>query len=52
MMNAFKLGRINHIVVEGRNAKVLSVTIGDHRISVFMNKKVDHNVVYKDLHLK
>ncbi|MDH5437288.1 MAG: hypothetical protein OEX76_00115 [Candidatus Bathyarchaeota archaeon] len=52
MMNAFKLGRINHIVVEGRNVKVLSLTIGDHRISVFMNKKVDHNIVYKDLHLK
>ena len=52
MMNAFKLGKVNHIVVEGRNVKVLSLTIGDHRISVFMNKKVDHNVVYKDLHLK
>lgn len=52
MTNTFELGRVNHIVVEGGNVKVLSLTIGDHRISVFMNKKVDHNAIYKDLRLK
>lgn len=52
MTNTFELGSVNHIVVEGENVKVLSLTIGDRRISVFMNKKVDHNVIYKDLHLK
>jgi len=52
MTNTFELGKVNHIVVEGENAKVLSLTIGDHRISIFMNKKVDHNTIYKDLRLK
>ena len=52
MTNAFELGRVDHIVLEGENVKVLSLTIGDHRISVFMNKNVDHNAVYKDLHMK
>jgi len=52
MTNAFDLGEIKNIVAEGENVKVLSLTIGDHRISVFMNKKVDHNAIYKDLRLK
>lgn len=52
MKNTFELGRVKHIVVEGGNLKVLSLTIGDHRISVFMDKKVDHNAIYKNLRLK
>ncbi|MFB0501900.1 MAG: hypothetical protein ACETVP_05460 [Candidatus Bathyarchaeia archaeon] len=52
MRTTFELGKVNHILVEGENVKVLSLTIGDQRISVFMNKKVDHNAIYKDLRLK
>ena len=52
MTDAFELGRVNNIVLEGGNIKVLSLTIGDNRISVFMNKKVDHNAIFKDLRLK
>jgi len=52
MTETFELGKIDHIVVEGGDVKVLSLAIDDHRVSVFMNKKVDHNAVYKDLHLK
>lgn len=52
MTTAFELGKVNHILVEGEGVKVLLLTIGDQRISVFMNKKVDHNVIYKDLRLK
>ncbi len=52
MKTAFELGKVDHILVEGEEVKVLSLTIGDHRISVFMNKKVDHNAIYKDLRLK
>lgn len=50
--NAFELGKVDHILVEGEDVKVLLLTIGDHRISVFMNKKVDHNAIYEDLRLK
>ncbi len=52
MTTTFELGKVNHILVEGEDVKVLSLTIGDQRISVFMNKKVDHNTIYKDLRLE
>ncbi len=52
MKTAFELGKVDHILVEGEEVKVLLLTIGDHRISVFMNKKADHNAIYRDLRLK
>lgn len=52
MTNTFELGKINNIVVEGKNVRLLSLTIGNHRVSVFMDKKVDHNAIYKNLRLK
>jgi len=52
MTTTFELGKVNHILVEGEDVKVLLLTIGDQRISVFMNKKVDHNAIYEDLRLK
>ncbi len=52
MTSTFELGKVNRILVEGEDVKVLSLTVGDQRISVFMNKKVDHNVIYKNLRLK
>jgi len=51
MISAFELGEVNNIVVEGKDVKVLSLTIGDNRISIFMNKNVNHNTIYKDLRL-
>jgi len=30
--------------------KVLTLTIDNNRVSIFMNKNVDHNTIYKDLH--
>jgi predicted regulator of Ras-like GTPase activity (Roadblock/LC7/MglB family) len=52
MTTTFELGRVKNIVIEGEKVKVLSLTIGNYRISVFMNKNVDHNAIYKDLRLK
>jgi predicted regulator of Ras-like GTPase activity (Roadblock/LC7/MglB family) len=37
----FDLGQIQNIIVEGKNIKVLSLTIGDNRVSVFMEKNAD-----------
>jgi len=51
MISAFELGKVNNIVVEGKDVKILSLTIGDNRISIFMNKNVNHNTIYKDLRL-
>jgi predicted regulator of Ras-like GTPase activity (Roadblock/LC7/MglB family) len=45
----FGLGKIRHVLLEGENAKILCLTVGDHRLSVFMDKNVDHNSIYKKL---
>jgi predicted regulator of Ras-like GTPase activity (Roadblock/LC7/MglB family) len=37
----FDLGNVNSTVVEGRNVKMLSLTIDENRISIFMEKNVD-----------
>lgn len=49
MISAFELGKVNNIVVEGKDVKVLTLTIDDNRISIFMNKNADHNTIYEDL---
>ncbi|MEM3578331.1 MAG: hypothetical protein QXX51_07815 [Candidatus Bathyarchaeia archaeon] len=45
----FGLGRIKDVVVEGGDVKVLSLTVGDNEISVFMEKGADSNRVLKKL---
>jgi len=50
LSEAFGLGALSNIVVEGKDLKVLLVTIGEHRISVFLEKNVDHNSIHKELH--
>ncbi|MBX5326160.1 MAG: hypothetical protein ACQXXH_04335 [Candidatus Bathyarchaeia archaeon] len=49
LSRTFDLGEIKHVIVEGKTAKLLSVTIGENNISVFMDKNVDHNQIYKTL---
>jgi predicted regulator of Ras-like GTPase activity (Roadblock/LC7/MglB family) len=41
LSNLFDLGNVNSTVVEGRNVKMLSLTIDENRISIFMEKNVD-----------
>jgi len=49
LSNTFGLGRISHIVLEGKNVKILSFTKGEQELSIFMDKKVDHNSVYREI---
>lgn len=42
-------GRINSIVLEGKNVKMLLLKKGEQEITVFMEKSVDHNAVLKEL---
>jgi len=49
LSEALGLGALSNIVVEGKDLKILLVTIGEHRISVFLEKNVDHNSIYKEL---
>ena len=45
----FRLGSINSVVTEGNDVKVLSLVIGDQRLSIFMDKKVNHGKISKEL---
>lgn len=49
LSNTFELGDVKYVLVEGNAAKFLSFAAGENRVSVFMEKNVDHNRVYKDL---
>ncbi|MFQ6073907.1 MAG: hypothetical protein ACE5KC_01680 [Candidatus Bathyarchaeia archaeon] len=49
LSHLFGLGKVRNVVVEGKEVKVLCLTAGDQRLSVFMEKTVDHNPIYKKL---
>jgi len=49
LSETFGLGEVCNIVVEGANLKALLLTINEHRISIFMEKNVDHTSIYKEL---
>jgi len=49
LSNTFELGDVKYVLVEGNTAKLLSFIVEENRVSVFMEKNVDHNRVYKDL---
>jgi len=47
----FEIGEVDGIIVEGENKKILSRVVNGHRLSVFMEKNVDHIKLCKDLNL-
>jgi len=51
LSKTFNLGDVNAIVLEGRDTKMLLLIFGDHRLSIFMDKNVDHNMIFDDLNL-
>ena len=46
----FNLGDVKSIIVTGKNVKVLSLTVSDNRISVFMDKEANYEKVLRKLH--
>jgi len=46
----FDLGEAKNINVEGKDIKMLSLVIGENRISVFMEKNVDYEKILTKLH--
>jgi len=52
IVNPFDIGEVSRIILEGEDVKVLSMTIGDNRLSIFMEKNVDHDKLCKDLNLR
>jgi len=51
MANTFRIGEVSDIILEGVKMKMLFRAVGDHRLSVFMEKTVDHDLLCKDLSL-
>jgi len=49
LSNIFNLGECNKIIVEGKNAKLLSISMDDNSISIFMDKKADAEKIRKEL---
>ena len=49
LSEAFALGKIYNAVVVGSKLKVLLLTIGEHTVSVFMEKNVNHASICKEL---
>ena len=49
--STFEIGKAKTTVLEGEDIKVLLMIIGDNRLSVFMENKVDHKKLCKDLKL-
>jgi predicted regulator of Ras-like GTPase activity (Roadblock/LC7/MglB family) len=49
LLEAFGLGKLSSVVVKGKDLKMLLVTIDEQRISIFMDKDVDHNSIRKEL---
>ncbi len=46
----FNLGAVKKIIIEGKDTKILSLTIGENRISIFMNKEADCEKVLRKIH--
>lgn len=51
MSDMLEIGKVDTILLEGEDAKILSMIVNDHRLSIFMEKNVDHNKLCKDLNL-
>lgn len=46
----FNLGTAKSIIVEGKDAKVISLTINENKISIFIEKEADCEKVLRKLH--
>ncbi len=49
MSELFNLGDVKDIIVEGKDVKVLSLTVDENKISVFMEKNADCGKILKKL---
>jgi len=49
MTDTLQVGEVDTIVVESEKTKLLSMNVNDQRLSIFMEKSVDHNKLYNEL---
>ena len=46
---ALQMGEVQTILLESEESKLFSMNIDDQRLSIFMEKNVNHNKIYKEL---
>lgn len=51
MSELFNLGDVKNIIVEGKNVKVLSLTVDENKVSIFMEKDNECDKILKRLHM-
>jgi predicted regulator of Ras-like GTPase activity (Roadblock/LC7/MglB family) len=44
------LGEVKEILVEGKNVKVLSLAVGENKVSIFLEKDADCEKILRKLH--
>jgi predicted regulator of Ras-like GTPase activity (Roadblock/LC7/MglB family) len=49
LSQTFDLGKIENMLIDGKNVKLLSITVGENDISIFMKNAVDHVKIYKTI---
>jgi predicted regulator of Ras-like GTPase activity (Roadblock/LC7/MglB family) len=49
LSSLFGLGKIRSVIVEGKDVKILCLTVDNYRLSIFMEKTVNHNSIFKRL---
>ncbi len=49
MTDTLQIGELDTVVVESEKTKLLSMNINEHRLSIFMEKSVDHDKLYNNL---
>ena len=49
LSGSFDMGKVSHILLDGRNLKILLLKKGEQELTVFMERTVDHNAVCKEL---
>ena len=49
MTKTLQLGEVESIIVESERTKLLSIDVYNHYLTIFMEKSVDHNKLYKNL---
>jgi len=49
LSQTFGLGETEHVLIDGKNTKLLAFTLGENDVCVFMERNVDHTKIYKTL---
>jgi predicted regulator of Ras-like GTPase activity (Roadblock/LC7/MglB family) len=45
----FDIGKVNHVLIEGKNQKILCLTMEGNNVAIFMENDTDHKAIIKQL---